>query len=125
MSTLNLIFRTLKWKQSIDENAKFFDGGDLPCVLIQNKVDLLPEQEWNNVSELKEFSEKNKFLGFFRTSAKLGIKINESMEFLIRNIIERLSKSSKEVLENDRKSIVIQSKPYSSNYKEKLKDNCC
>lgn len=115
----------MKWKSSIDENAKFFDGESMPCILIQNKVDLLPEQEWNNVSELKEFSEKNKFIGFFRTSAKLGIKINESMEFLIKNIIERLSKSSKEVLENDRKSIVIQSKSPSNNYKEKIKDNCC
>ena len=32
---------TAKWKKSIDENAKFVDGEKLPCVLIENKIDLV------------------------------------------------------------------------------------
>ena len=41
---------TLKWKKAIDENALFKDGGILPCVLVQNKIDLVSEtirrKEW-------------------------------------------------------------------------------
>ncbi len=32
---------TLKWKRSIDEVGKFFDGGKIPCLLVENKIDLL------------------------------------------------------------------------------------
>ena len=41
--------------------------------------------------QLEEFAINNEFCGYFRTSAKTGLNINESMEFLIRNIIKRLS----------------------------------
>jgi hypothetical protein len=57
----------------------------------------------------------------------MGININESMEFLIQNIVDRLSTSSDEMLQKDKKSIVIQNTvgdKYS--IKEKRhKDNCC
>jgi GTPase Era involved in 16S rRNA processing len=119
--------RTIKWKNSIDENARFFDGLPLPCILIENKVDLVSPEEAKNDSEFKEFSQKNKFIGCFRSSAKMGININESMEFLIQNIVDRLSTSSDEMLQKDKKSIVIQNTggdKYS--IKEKRhKDNCC
>ena len=36
---------TLKWKNAVDEKSKFKDGSPLPCVLIQNKIDLVEESE--------------------------------------------------------------------------------
>ena len=39
---------TLKWKKSIDDNALFKDGGKLPCVLVQNKIDLVSEEALGN-----------------------------------------------------------------------------
>jgi hypothetical protein len=79
-----------------------------------------------NDSELREFSEKNKFSGYFRTSAKLGININESMEYLIKTIVSKLEsvelKEGKEIKEKDRKSIVLENPRYSNQNK---KDNCC
>ncbi len=39
---------------------------------------------------MSEFSEKNGFTGCFRTSAKTGKNIAESMEFLIKDIIKRM-----------------------------------
>jgi hypothetical protein len=73
--------------------------------------------------EVKDFSEKNKFIGVFKTSAKNGINISESMEFLIKNIIERLDDISKnnKFLDKDKKSIVLESKTHN----KKKGDNCC
>ncbi len=91
--------------------------------MIENKVDLVSQEEAANLSELKDFSEKNKFIGFFRSSAKKGININESMEFLIKTIVEKMSASTDEVLEKDRKSIVLESHKYIQNNKENKP--CC
>ncbi len=92
-------------------------------MLIENKVDLIPEDQAKNESDLIEFSERNKFIGCFRSSAKMGININESMEFLIKTIVERLNLSSNEMLEKDRKSIVLENNK--TNSRDKPKDNCC
>ena len=64
------------------------DGGKLPCLLIENKVDLLEGGEED--PSLQEFSSSNEFCGYFRTSVKTGLNISESMEFLIKTIIKRL-----------------------------------
>ena len=83
----------LKWKNSIDECASFLDGGKIPCILVENKIDLV-EKEVDN-GELKSFSDKNGFNGYFRTSAKTGENIGESMEFLLKNIFERIKEMEK------------------------------
>ena len=49
-------FITLKWKNAADEAMIFFEDGQLPAVIVQNKVDLLPEEEQDNDEELKKFS---------------------------------------------------------------------
>ena len=104
---------TLKWKESVDETTRFADGELLPSVLVQNKIDLVEEDVVKDDAEIKKFAEENKFVGFFRTSAKMGIGIDDCMEFLINNILERLEKCSKEgnnPLEKDRKSLVLEHK---------------
>ena len=73
----------------MDEVTTFIDGGSLPCLLVENKADLLEGGEQENYEELKEFAKEGEFCGFFRTSAKTGLNINESMEYLIKNIIKR------------------------------------
>ena len=76
------------WKNAIDEVATFLDKGKIPCILLENKVDLL-ENEKKDDPELIEFVTKNKFDGVFRTSAKTGLNIDESIKFLILNIFKR------------------------------------
>ena len=49
----------------------------------------------DNNQELREFAINNEFCGYFRTSAKTGFNISESMELLIRNIIKRLEDMKK------------------------------
>ena len=73
----------------MDEVTKFVDGGNLPCLLVENKADLLEEGEQENYEDLKEFAKEGEFCGCFRTSAKTGLNINESMEYLIKNILKR------------------------------------
>ena len=68
---------SLKWKKAIDE------VNTLPCILLQNKVDLLKENKEKNVKKLKEFAIKNGFCEAFRISAKTGLNINISIKYLI------------------------------------------
>ena len=107
---------TLKWKESVDESARFLDGGILPSVLVENKIDLVEEDVAKEETEIKKFAEENKYVGYFRTSVKMGIGVDECMEFLIANILDRIEKCSKEgtnPLEKDRKSLVLEHKKIS------------
>ena len=58
--------------------------------MVENKADLLENGYDENIDELKDFASKNGFCGAFRVSAKTGFNVNESMEYLINNIIERM-----------------------------------
>lgn len=80
---------SIQWKQYVDESASFFNDGKLPCILVESKSDLLKKNE-NYEEEIKKFAEENVFNGGFTASSKEGININESFEFLINIIIERM-----------------------------------
>ena len=122
-------FSTLNWKKSVDNTTKFFDGKNLPCILIQNKIDLINDDEIDNEEEIKKFSNENYFDGFFRTSAKMGININESMDFLINNIIERIEKIKGQENENflgkTRKNIILEKKNENNENINNNYNNCC
>lgn len=118
----------MKWKQSADEASQFLDGGKLPCVLVENKVDLLPPEEQDNCQSLKEFADKNQFNGCFRASAKTGKNINESMVFLIQTIVNRLEgaqNDGKEDAFNTNRNSVVLDKTQHVAKKDKKKKDCC
>ena len=112
----------------MDDAVRFLDDNLLPCILVENKVDLLEQNDADDLNSLKEFSEKNNFNGFFRTSAKTGQNINESMECLIKIIIKRMEDmSAKNEVVPERNTISL-SKVSQSNEEEikrKKKDGCC
>ena len=66
------------------------DGGTIPCILVENKADLLKEDNSEIDDKLEEFGVINGFCGTFRTSAKTGLNISESIEYLIMNITRRI-----------------------------------
>ena len=125
---------SIKWKESIDEATKFLDGGLIPSILIRNKIDLL-NKDINDDNKIKEFVEKNNFINVFNTSAKTGIGIEESMYYLIGNIIDRLEKvGGNKNLIKDRKSIVLEKKKYNdenfnnninNSEQNNINNNCC
>ena len=118
-----------KWKNTVDETARFLDGTNIPSILIRNKIDLLENEDNNDDEEqMKEFCEKNKFLRCFKTSAKTGTNIDEAMNFLISTIIDKIEKlvqSGSNPFEKDRKSMVLQSSKHSENSKENNGMGCC
>ena len=80
----------IKWKKNLDENQTLSDGSVIPNILIQNKIDLINEENKDNY-EIEEFSKKNKFDAWFQTSAKTGKNISECMDKLLDIIINKLN----------------------------------
>ena len=87
---------TLKWKQAIESNAKFKDGSNLPIFLLQNKIDLLTQDELKDETLIKNFAVNNNFTSYMRTSAKMKIGINETMDAFLSAIIEKVIKYEKD-----------------------------
>jgi GTPase Era involved in 16S rRNA processing len=107
--TKHAFYSSLKWKQSVEECSSFFEDSKTPCILIKNKIDLLPVDKQDNIDELKKFSEANGFCGCFNTSAKTGKNIGESMEFLVEEIRKKLedSYSIEQEIEKERLSVAL------------------
>lgn len=102
-------------------------------MLIQSKCDLLSPEEKENMASLTEFSKSNNFINCFRVSAKTGENVKESMEFLIKNIIERMEKMSDGTdnpFSTERRNVTISKEIYNkieqNNKKGRvLKNDCC
>ena len=81
------------------------------------------------MDELKDFSETNGFNGCFRTSAKTGKNISESMEFLIKDIIKRLEEINAKGGDNynNRQSVALDPDKHNKQADEKRKKDggCC
>ena len=70
----------LSWYNDVKEFC-----GDIPIVLFANKVDLISEENIDK-TKLKDLIETNKFLGYFMTSAKTGMRVTDAFNFLIENL---------------------------------------
>ena len=97
-------------------------------MLVENKADLIEGDV--DESELNEFAKNNEFCGCFRTSAKTGLNITESMEYLIKNIIKRMEdmqSKGNEVFTTDRKSVALDPEKHSqtATAKRKKDGGCC
>ena len=97
-------------------------------MLIENKIDLVSEEVIKQDEEIKDFVKRNKFVDIFRCSAKEGINVNESMEYIISHMIAKQesidSSKQNEININDRKSIVLDPMKNHYNAKEN-KNGCC
>ena len=99
----------------------------MPCILVENKSDLLPEDKVNDLVSLKGFANANNFLASFRTSAKTGYNINESMTYLIENILQRMSAISPKEANKDRTSLALDPSKHANqdNIRGQQKSGCC
>eukprot|EP01061_Rhynchopus_euleeides_P002411 TRINITY_DN11851_c0_g1_i1.p1 TRINITY_DN11851_c0_g1~~TRINITY_DN11851_c0_g1_i1.p1 ORF type:complete len:399 (+),score=204.83 TRINITY_DN11851_c0_g1_i1:386-1582(+) len=73
-----------EWKRDIDEKVTLPDGRPIPCILLGNKADL--DSSCVSEKKLKAFADKNGFVGSFFTSAKTGLNIRESMDWLVSHV---------------------------------------
>ena len=117
----------LNWKKFLDENELFPDKNPIPNMLIQNKIDLVPENEVQDMTKLENFCKENKFDCCFKTSAKTGYNVNQSMDKLIEIIAKRLDDyTSKEVIDLNRKTVNIDPENHSEKDKYRTKQaGCC
>ena len=117
----NTLNNTVIWKNSIEQNI---DVTNVPMIIIQNKCDLLgSELEYNKgIEELKEFTERNGIKNCFRTSAMTGFGIQESMEYLIQEIIKVTEFKENENDNENRETVAISDKPRTIRGK---KNGCC
>ena len=99
--------------------------------MVENKIDLV-EDNGENDPEFESFAQSNEFCGCFKTSAKTGVNISESMEFLIKNIIKRMedmSQKGNEVFTTERKSVALDPQKHTETAAggkgRKKSDGCC
>lgn len=77
----------LKWKADLDSKVSGPDGSPIPCLLLANKCDEPKAGSLGEETFLDTFCEENGFIGWFYTSPKENINIEESAQFLIKKII--------------------------------------
>lgn len=87
----------LKWKTDLDSKVANADGSPIPCLLLANKCDEPKSGSLGEESYLDRFCEENGFIGWFYTSPKDNINIEESAQFLIKKIISNKKASSRNV----------------------------
>ena len=116
----------VNWKKNLDENQTLPDGSNIPNILIQNKIDLINEEDINKYN-IKEFSENNNFDAWFNTSAKTGENISECMDKLLEIIINKINEFDlSEINANRNNSIALDTDKYGEKDKNKNnKKGCC
>ncbi|RWS26846.1 ras-related protein Rab-32-like isoform X3 [Leptotrombidium deliense] len=78
----------LKWKNDLDSKVLLADGRTVPCLLIGTKCDLANDSQSCDIEALDKFCEENNFIGWFMTSAKENVNIEQSVNFLICKILQ-------------------------------------
>mgnify|MGYP002626468236 FL=1 len=119
---------TMKWKKVVNDESAFIDGDKLPFIFIQNKVDLIKDdQDYLNqiINETKKIAEDNQFLGYYLTSVKENVNVEEPIKFLIENIIDRLEKYYSENNNNYTESKGRKTYTLEKNDKNNKKDGGC
>lgn len=82
----------------------------------------------NDDDEIKKFPKYNKFDNLFKTNAKMGIGIDENMDYLITNILEKsencINNNENVPLKINRENFVLERNKISEE-KLKIKSGCC
>ncbi|KAJ4460827.1 putative Ras-related protein Rab-32 [Paratrimastix pyriformis] len=88
VSRANTFEAVKKWKADIDAKVRLPDENEsrIPVVLLANKCDLVKDA--TNPAQLDRYIEENGFVGWFETSAKDNINIEEAVQFLVTKILE-------------------------------------
>ena len=77
-----------RWKADLDSKVFLPNGDHIPAVLLANKCDLANQKTLELLDKLDDYCQKNGFVGWFRTSAKEGYGIDDSVRKLLSKTIE-------------------------------------
>ncbi|XP_063834233.1 EF-hand calcium-binding domain-containing protein 4B isoform X1 [Ostrinia nubilalis] len=86
----------VKWKNDLDTKVQLPDGSPIPCILLANKCDQQKEGLVNSPAKMDEYCREKGFAGWFETSAKENINIEEAARSLVNKILlnDKLLQSS-------------------------------
>ena len=112
-------FENLKyWIQSIKTHIDI-DKGEVPAIIIGNKIDIFEREVKKEDAEA--FAKEQKFK-YFETSAKNGNGINECIKFLVNTILRNTDNKEEEM---EKKFIQINKENENNNKTSKKMDKCC
>ncbi|XP_069363313.1 uncharacterized protein Rab32 isoform X2 [Maniola hyperantus] len=77
----------VKWKNDLDTKVQLPDGSPIPCILLANKCDQQKEGIVNSATKMDEYCREKGFAGWFETSAKENINIEEAARSLVNKIL--------------------------------------
>ena len=114
-------------QKSEEKKEKKLLDKKIPCFLIENKIDLVDEDTIKNIGELSEFSQKNNFSGFYRTSAKTGENVdfimNSIIGYVINKLVECLNQGEK--IEKRTSLFELKSDGNKDKNEKNVGDECC
>ena len=116
---------TVKWKYSIQQNI---DLNKIPIILIENKCDLTgkDENEYNkDFEELNIFGENNDINKCFRTSALTGYNVEESINYLINEIIDIRGNNDNDINKERKDSYYLKKEAHQTGIRSQEKNKCC
>ncbi|KAH8410978.1 hypothetical protein KR222_004518, partial [Zaprionus bogoriensis] len=76
-----------KWKEDLDSKVQLPDGSPIPCILLANKCDQDKQGIVTQPERMDEYVRENGFAGWFETSAKENINIDEAARALVNKIL--------------------------------------
>ncbi|NXS63001.1 RAB32 protein, partial [Brachypteracias leptosomus] len=106
-----------KWKNDLDSKVLLPNGNPIPAVLLANKCDQKDGSQ--SPSQMDQFCKEGGFVGWFETSAKDNINIDEAARFLVENILANYKTFPNE--ENDMGKPKLDLDPL----KAESKSQCC
>uniref|UniRef100_A0A8C7C7R3 Ras-related protein Rab n=1 Tax=Neovison vison TaxID=452646 RepID=A0A8C7C7R3_NEOVI len=108
----------LKWKSDLDSKVHLPNGSPIPAVLLANKCDQ-KKDGGQNPPQMDQFCKEHGFTGWFETSAKDNINIDEAARFLVENILANHQSFVNE--ENDRDRVQLDQDTLTA----ESKSQCC
>ena len=93
---------------------------------MESKADLVDDDPDERIKELEKFASKNGFSGSFFVSSKTGWNINEAINFLLNNIIQRTEtmQIKNDELSNENKNVSLDPDKDKEPGSKKKKKNC-
>ncbi|XP_055605913.1 ras-related protein Rab-32 isoform X3 [Uranotaenia lowii] len=93
----------IKWKNDLDAKVQLPDGKQIPCILLANKCDQPKQGMVTTPAKLDEYVKEHGFAGWFETSARDNINVEEAAKSLVTKILMNDKQiSAGEIVESDR-----------------------
>ncbi|XP_052025670.1 ras-related protein Rab-32 [Apodemus sylvaticus] len=95
----------LKWKNDLDSKVHLPNGSPIPAVLLANKCDQKKDGS-QSPSQIDQFCKDHGFTGWFETSAKDNVNIDEATRFLVEKMLANQQSFPSEDLDTDKIKLV-------------------